>query len=276
LKIFVETSVFIASHTQSPKQAKKVEACLGEGTGHTKVSSLVVRQEIKRRLLGDAAYLHSLLVKYNNYEETNYHLIRLSGNPYHGNRARICQGLLLSVQTGTDSDKVDRLKARLRRFILTTLATFDSWLDQLERSSGCVCSQIDPREVHKNNKMSFDLGAAKCDQVQSCPIGDFLTQSAESCKLISDHLSTELETNPRQQLADILTFLAKTNSSGFSATQENPCYTVADLLLTLEAIASKCDSIYSMNYKDFRVLCKAVDLTFRHLSHDPEVPDTTQ
>jgi hypothetical protein len=273
LNVFVETSVFIASHCHSPEQAKKIEDYFGTGSGLSKVSSLVVRQELKRRMLGDLDYLYRTLVRHNSYQKTYHHLVQLAGHPHHGNRARIGLGFLGRLPEESNDDKFDRLKARLRRYIISILPTFDGWLDRLETGSGCSCGQFNPRETTKNGKTTFEIGNIRCSEELLCPVGDFVSRSKHHCDQIATGLRHGSALNERAQIQDMLRFLAETNNPDFQAAEHDPCYTVGDLLITLESLAAKCAVVYTMNRKDFIPLCTSVGLTARILFHDPDKPD---
>jgi len=274
LRTFIDTSVFIARHAHSPTQAQKVESATGAGSGRTKVSGLVVRQELKRRMLGDAEYLFRLLDEKNGFEEALHHLNRLRQLPYQANRAGICLGLMASITGVDDQDKTDRLKAKLRRFILTCLAKFDGWVDHLERGSGCHCATLDPVERKKRGgRVVFEMGDDKCGTGGTCHVGQFLTRMSDSSTAIQSHLAATLEPNGRKELHDILAFLNDTTSAEFTATDRNPCLTVGDLLIALESVAANCAEMYTMNHRDSLPLCAALGQQLRILSHKPEVED---
>ncbi len=205
MRSYIDTSVFIARHTQSRKQAEKIETATGSASGRTKVSGLAVRQELKRRLLGDAEYLYRQLDIKNGYAETVHHLNRNRENQYQKNRAGICLGLMASITGVDDEDKTDRLKTKLRTLIVTCLSKFDCWIDHLERGSGCRCATIDPVEQKRGGRVTFEMGENKCGGV--CAVNRFLVAMSVPMGAIRNHLTTIIETTERKQLREILTFL---------------------------------------------------------------------
>ena len=265
--------MFIACRTQSRKQAAKVDEAMGEASGRTKVSGLVVRQELKRRLLRDASYLYDQLVMKEGFEETQHYLNRLRQHPFHGNKAGICLALMANITGSDDDDKTDRLKTKLRTLIMTCLSNFDSWLDQMERGSGCRCAVIDPVERKRSGRVTFELGENKCGDDSLCQVNLFLVMMSGPMDAIRAHLASAAETPSRKQLQAILSFLQAASDPGFNATDLNPCLTVGDLVIALESVAADCDEMYTMNHRDSRALCAALGQNLRILSHDPAVPD---
>ncbi len=183
-------------------------------------------------------------------------------------------GLMAGITGTDDEDKTDRLKTKLRTLILTCLGKFDSWVDYLERGSGCRCANIDPIERKRGRHAVFDMGEKKCGANSRCQIEQFLAKMSDSASSIRKHLATATETAGRpQQLSTILEFLNDATVPGFNTTDRNPCLTVGDLLIALESVAANCDEMYTMNHRDSRPLCAALGQRLRILSHKPETPD---
>src|SRR6185295_156793 len=92
--LFLDTSIQIARHVHGPRTKAAIEQRLQH---HSRVAtSLVVRQEFKRRLLKEADYLLRLLFRYESFDEVHQHVIRLFG-PWHDRKRNICLQTLAQI-----------------------------------------------------------------------------------------------------------------------------------------------------------------------------------
>ena len=87
--VFLDTSIQIARHVHGPQTKEAINQRLARHS--RQVTSLVVRQEFKRRLLKEAEYLLRLLHRYRSFDEVNQHVIRLFGSwPGRVRKRNIC------------------------------------------------------------------------------------------------------------------------------------------------------------------------------------------
>ena len=139
-------------------------------------------------MLGDAEYLYRQLDTHKGFAETVHHLNRNRENQYQKNRAGICLGFMAGITGEDDGDKTDRLKTKLRTLIKTCLSKFDSWIDHLERGSGCRCATIDPLEQKRGDRVTFEMGENKCGGV--CAVYRVLVAMSVRMDAIRNHLTT--------------------------------------------------------------------------------------
>src|SRR5437868_3721586 len=85
--LFLDTSIQIARVVHSPRAKAMIKARIDRH--RQTVTSLVVRQEFRRRLLKEADYLIRALHRYKSFRELVHHVIRLP-NPYHARKRNIC------------------------------------------------------------------------------------------------------------------------------------------------------------------------------------------
>src|SRR5208282_3205176 len=127
---FLDTTIQIARlvHCRITKDRIKLEI----SSFDCSVTSLVVWQEFKRRLLKDAKYLINLLNNYGSYDETMRHVTRL---PKEQRRKQmICLGTLQSIMDAAgarrgDAELAERGQRILRSLIQGGLRRFEQSVD---------------------------------------------------------------------------------------------------------------------------------------------------
>jgi hypothetical protein len=254
--LFLDTSIQIARRVHGRKTKEAIEARLAKHE-HT-VTSLVVRQEYKRRLLKEAVYLLGLLHRYESFDEVHQHVIRLFGPWKRMLRKRtICLQMISQIHEGAnDAERAERLQYDLRSLLTVGLQRFDQSVDQVKNESNCACAKwvvVERKPLHK-----YDLGPERCSRLESgqCGVTTFLAQRRENCEqvlaklrsLSSDKKSAELQ-RAEQFLEDVV--------SGKDATKVDPCLTVGDAVIALESIGIPI--FFTLNSMESQHLCRALN-----------------
>jgi hypothetical protein len=229
-------------------------------------TSLVVRQEFKRRLLKEADYLLRLLHRYESFDEVHHHVIRLFG-PWHDRKRTICLQTLADVHGGTDEVRTERLQLYLRGLLLTGLRRFDQSVDVIRTESNCGCAKRDVRERTPLRK--YDFGTDRCSRLPagSCGIVSFLAAREDTAGRILAKLRGIPETHKSTELRNAERFLERFISNPADAASEDPCLTVGDLLIALESAG--VSHFFTLNGKESQFLCRALDQTLIVCPVDP-------
>ena len=137
--LFIDTSIQIARLVHGPKTKQSIRNRIAK---HERtVTSLVARQEFKRRLLQEAEYLLRLLHRYQSFDEVHQHVIRLFGQwPGRVRKRNICLQTLAQLHGGTDSERTERLQLYLRSLLVNALRQFDQRVDNIVRDCNCACT----------------------------------------------------------------------------------------------------------------------------------------
>jgi predicted nucleic acid-binding protein len=85
--IFLDTSIQIARFIHSPEAKRRIDERIREFD--LKVTSSVVRQEFKRRLLRESKYVLEQLSRRNSYAEVYHHIVQLP-DLWHKRKKNIC------------------------------------------------------------------------------------------------------------------------------------------------------------------------------------------
>lgn len=136
--LFLDTSIQIARQVHGPQTKAAIKKRISQHAKH--ISSLVVRQEFKRRLLKEAAYLLNLLHRYKSFDEVNQHVIQLFGR-WHQRKRTLCLQTLAQVHEGSDAERTERFRLYLRSLLVLGLRRFDQSVDEVRTDSGCGCAQ---------------------------------------------------------------------------------------------------------------------------------------
>jgi hypothetical protein len=250
--IFLDTSIQIARFFYARQTKAKIEKRISEY--NIRATSLVVRQEFKRRILGEAKYLLSWLRRLKSFNEMRRWINLL---PMHWSRKRnICLDLLdtigeLEEGKESDKDKTDRAQRMLEGLIEFGLMDFDNTVDHVFTDSGCACA-IEP--VRIDNEGRVNLGKAKCSQVASqCGIAAFLGQNSELLNAICRAIDSTSPADMTEELKRTRAFLGRILSDSSDVEKEDPCTKVGDLLIAIESRTVK--TFYTLNEKESKILC---------------------
>ncbi len=263
--IFPDTSIHIARLLREPEIKKIIEQRLA--SYNLVVSSSVVVQEFKRRVLPEAIYLINQLNLRGSYQRVRRHVDSL---PEEWKRKRqICVGMLNeifeTVDKVDDSELTERAKRYLHTLIKHGITYFKRKLGHITTGTDCYLSKL-PVKVKKPYQ-KYDSIEKKCSKVYPlCPIASFLKEKIELCKQILKYLSALQDRT--KELESTLEFLREFIDNPDGIHGKNPCYCVGDLLIALES--SNIPDFYTMNYKESKFFCDVLDQNLIVLPHNPD------
>jgi hypothetical protein len=267
--IFTDTSIHIARLLREPEMKKIIKQRLT--SYDLVVSSSVVVQEFKRRVLPEAIYLMiNQLNHRGSYQKVRRHVTIL---PDEWKRKRqICFGMLdkifETVGKTDDSELTERAKRYLHTLIKHGVKYFQSKVDHVIPGTNCYLSKL-PVKVKKPYK-KYEPIETKCSKVSPlCPIVDFLKEKIELCKQLLGHLSNL--PNKTKELESTLEFLRGFVTNPDAVHEKDPCYCVGDLLIALESY--NIPDFYTMNYKESKVFCDILDQNLIVRPNNPDKPD---
>ncbi len=267
--IFTDTSIHIARLLREPEMKKIIEERLAQYD--LVVASSVVLQEFKRRVLPDAIYLINQLNNKGSYQKVKRHVTHVLPDAMKRKR-QICLGMLEkifeSVDNANDSELTERAKRYLHTLIKHGSTYLKNKLGHIIQGTDCYLSKI-PIKVKVPYK-KYEQAEKKCSQVcHLCPITDFLKENATLCNKILKYLS-KLQ-NKTKELGNTLDFLQVFVDNPDSIHEKNPCYSVGDLLISLES--NKIPDFYTMNFKESKFFCDILDQNLIVLPHNPDKKD---
>lgn len=268
-EIFLDTSIQIARHVHGPKTKEAIDRRLRQHSRH--VTSLVVRQEFKRRLLKEADYLLRLLHRYGSFDEVNQHLIRLFG-PWHNRKRAICLQALAQIHQTTDAERTERFRLYLRSLLVTGLRRFDQTVDEVREQSNCACARTEV--VEKKKLRQYEFGTDKCSRTVEglCGIRQFLVQRKDLANRILNYfrsLSPGMKSN-EINAAEI--FLDSIIDCPDQAQNEDPCLSVGDLLIALES--TETSHFLTLNGVESQHYCRVLNQTLIVQPVDPTKVET--
>lgn len=255
--LFVDTSISIARLLQGSRLRERIES---RTASYRICSSLVSRQEFKRRLLKDARYLLDTLEDRGGFQEAMHYLIALRTHKFLGRRTAICLDLMANITGTDDQDKTDRLHAKLIRLLKTGLTTFDAWFDEISKASGCWCAEQGVTVHQKGKKKTYDFGPEHCGSLSSgrCSVASLLRDRTEDRRKILSYLRSLPAARKTTELMKAEEFLEAVDVDPSNAQSHDPCLKVGDLLIALESAAADAKIIFTMNGKESQHLCQAL------------------
>jgi hypothetical protein len=251
--VFLDTSIQIARIVHSPLEKRKIAERISEYD--ITASSVVVRQEFKRRLLKEAKYLIDQLNRRGSFHEVFYHVEGLPAL-YHNRKRHICLQMLGSLfENASDRDLTERLKLRLHFLLTLGLKQFDKQVDQVLTSLECGCNKI-PIRV-KKEFASYEFGTDKCSEAgDRCGILAYLIGRRETLTDIYKYLKSKHASMKTEELLRSEAFLERILIDPSIAQSQNPCLTVGDLLIAIES--SGIPTFYTLNQKESQFFCDAL------------------
>ncbi len=263
--LFLDTSIQIARLVHGPQTKDRIKARIAQ---HQQTeTSLVARQEFKRRLLTEAEYLLRLLKRYGSYDEVQQHLIRLPGSwPGHVRKRNICLQTLAQVHEASAEERTDRLRLYLHSLLVAGLKRHDQSVDHLRRDSGCGCASID---VIQQPSGKYQLGPKHCSRLNPgvCGIVSFLESRADIRNKILQKLKSLPADKKTKELQAVEAFLELPGKKMEKVADEDPCLKVGDLLIALESAGTPF--FYTLNSAESQHLCRALDQTLIVRPVDP-------
>lgn len=264
--IFPDTSIHIARLLREPEMKKIIEQRLA--SYNLVVSSSVVVQEFKHRVMPEAIYLINQLNLRGSYQKVLRHVNHVL--PVQMERKRqICFGMLdkifETVGNVDDSELTERAKRYLHTLLKHGIAYFKRKLGHVIPGTECYLSKL-PIKVKERYK-NYESIEKKCSKVSHlCRVTDFLKEKMDLCKQLLEYLST-LQ-NKTKELESTLEFLRGFIANPDAIHGKNPCYCVGDLLIALES--NNIPDFYTMNYKESKFFCDVLDQNLIVLHNNPD------
>lgn len=271
--VFLDTSIQIARFVHGPEAKRRIENRLGRYT--LTVTGEVVKQEFKRRLLTEAAYLLGIVNRYQSLEEVYRHIRRLS-HPQQSRKLNICLDMLGFVfEHEGDADLRERFQLYLRYLLTLGLKEFESMVGHIVRPSGCACAKIPI--VEQVPLQRYELGPSKCSKTSAgtCGVVAFVQTRSEEMRTILDYLRAvpagAAPGEKSRELVQAEEFIQAVLDDPASAVAADPCYKVGDLLNALESVGIPV--FFTINGKESQHLCRPLGQNLVVHRHNPEVPD---
>lgn len=263
--VFVDTSVLIAQLVHAPETKERIRARLRQ---HGEVvTGLVVRQEMKRRLLKEVQYLLGVLEEEKTVQKVRRRLERLPRQQ--ARKERICNQLIMTVdEQDSEEDLADRLRLYLKGLLRDGLDDLEQMVTRMTSASGCGCA----RQEVKLKKGRYDFGTDQCSRLTTpCGIVAFLAEHKAPAQVILAALESLPESQKTAELQRAQRFLQAVVRDGVAAAKEDPCLTVGDLLIALESVG--VPHFYTLNRAESTHLCAALGQTLIVRPQNPAHPD---
>jgi hypothetical protein len=184
--IFLDTTIQIALVVYSPEMKDRIRARIG-GYRLT-VSSDVVKQEFKRRLLKEAQYLLNQLNRLNSLVKVQRHVVDHLTERHNRKRNISLEILTTLFEEEDDADRTERAKRYLDCLIQFGLDDLEESTGSIIRDSGCACAK---NPIRKRKSGDYDFGTDKCSKTDSeCGIRSFLEGRRSQLDQIRDALAS--------------------------------------------------------------------------------------
>jgi hypothetical protein len=265
-EIFLDTSIMIARIVHGPETKSRIKEQLSQHD--FSVTSLVVKQEFKRRLLKEAQYLLRQLSDKGSYAKVRRHIIDVL--PEQQKRKRnICLQMLETLYTNADdAELTERAKRTLRQLIRVGLTDFENSVNSLVLLSNCACS-IHPI-IEKVPYKRYEFGTDECSKTKgTCGIVDFLKTRTNELRQVLEKLKSLEKKSLELQNAE--NFIEKILEDPSQAEQMDPCLKVGDLIIAIESVGIA--TFYTLNSKESQHLCRALNQNLIVRRKNPEHED---
>ena len=224
--IFLDTSIQIARVVHSQETKARIESRVKQY--EITVSSEVVKQEFKRRLLKEAQYLLNQLDRLGSLQKVNRHVE--SYLPQQQNRKRnICLEVIATLWEGAaDRDLTERAKRTLTCLIKFGLDELEDSTGSIVREAGCACSRLPI--VERKARSQYDFGKEKCSKMgDSCRLKQFLESRKAEVEALLAAIIAMPEREKTRELHAIRKFIENFLANPDDVTTFDPCLTVGDL-----------------------------------------------
>lgn len=250
--VFLDTSIMIAWFVH----ARQTKARINEEIAkyNILVTGEIVKQEFKRRLLMEARYLLNKLDQMQSLEDVRRFVEGVL--PVQRSRKQsICLALLSTIdETAGDREKTRFARSMLRNLLVCGLDDFESRVDSVVTSAGCVAS----RSGLRPKRSDWDFGPDRCSKAKTaCPIGVFVSERANKVSAIKKEIAAASSEIKTDELLRIEGFIEKFKTRLHAAHEADPCLTLGDFLIALESADFRF--FYTMNFQESAVLCSALE-----------------
>lgn len=242
--IFIDTSVQLLRFIGSKEIKAQINTTLS-GFGFS-VTSLVVRQEFKRRFLTEVRYVRDALEK-NALDPSNTlrYINKKLSNQYNRRKLSICLDILASSSFRGHPlpDIGQKCHVLLSRWEEFGLDLFDASVGQVVRYSGCGCGA------------SSKQGPMKCSVIKTCKVNEFISARPHQAKHLLDFLKNATSLAKTAEIQKAEATLDAWLNSGTLPDSDNPCLTVGDLIIALESHG--IPAFYTQNARESQFFCNA-------------------
>lgn len=251
--LFLDTSIMIARVVHSPEMKKRIAERTSQHS--TVLTSLVVKQEFKRRLLREANYLLKQLSAKGSYRKVRRHVLDVLTRR-HYRKQKICLETLETVfENSDDRELTERLRRYLRTLLRFGLSDFAASVDYVLWDSGCACSYFPV--VEKSQYLAYDFGPDQCSKAgDNCGIVNFVLARKATMKEILKCLVEIPEGDKSPELKKSESFIQSALTNPERARESDPCLTVGDLVIALES--ANVPAMYTLNCRESQHLCRAL------------------
>lgn len=265
--IFLDTSVQIARLVHAPSIKRRIKARLQEF--RLTVTSLVVRQEFKRRLLKEAKYLLEQLKRHGSLIAVLRHVTDVLP-PQQARKRNICLETLITIfEHESDSDQTERAEIFLSQLVRNGLEEFDDLVDHVIQKSGCACGKVSIRFSRGGHA---DFGSDKCSQMgEMCGICHFVADSSELIHRIQSTLNQVSNDCKTDEIRQSESFLSTAIGDPISVQSLNPCLKSGDAVIAMES--NGIPTFLTLNGKESQHFCRALSQTLIVTSSNPERND---
>jgi hypothetical protein len=266
--IFIDTSIAIARTVHSSATKLRITERLGQH--EIVVSSLVAKQEFKRRLLKEAQYLLNLINQKRSLVSVLRHVVDVLP-PQWARKRNICLEMLTKVfERASDKELTERARRYLRQLLRAGLADFTNSVHNVVWQSGCACSYYPVTEVIAYKR--YDFGPIKCSRVSNrCGIDEFFELQRDTAELILAKLSGLAGRTKSAEILKIEASIKRVLSDTDSIHSIDPCLTVGDLIIALESV--NVGFFYTLNGKESQHLCRILNQSLIVRPKNPEHED---
>jgi len=246
--IFIDSSVQLLRFIGNSAVKAQIDRTLS-GYGFT-VTSLVVRQEFKRRFLTDVRYVRDALLKNNrDCGETLRHINRKLGNPANRRKLSISLDVFAtgSFKGHAIADAGEQFEMILNNWLDFGLDEFDSTVGHVVKFSGCGCGKLDR------------IGPKKCTTADNCEVDAFVDRLKTEAKGLREFLKSGTAFPKTKEIIKAEETLDDWLLHGKLPSLTNPCLTVGDLIIALESLG--IPAFYTQNARESQHFCCAQEQT---------------
>ncbi len=267
-EVFLDTSIQIARFVHSKDKKHQIEERIKTFSAST--TSVVVKQEFKRRLLKEAQYLLGLLHEKQSIWNVLRHISEVLP-PQQQRKQRISLQIINTFfDDAPDKENAERAMRYLRTLLICGLSDFEDTVDTIIEDSGCHCSKFEVKE--KTRYVKYDFGPEKCSQVKdSCAVQEFLKTNFYDLKRIQNELRQLPPDKKSNEIKGAEKFIEEILVDSQVATSKEPCYTQGDLIIALESVGVA--NFYTMNSAESQHLCRALNQNLYVRPNNPEKED---
>lgn len=239
---FLDTSVIISKNFEKENIKRKIEEKLRDLPKRT---STYVVMELKRRVLKDLMYLHSILLEEESLADAQRRLAKISKSK---RQLKMCLLILAQISDISAADR-DEVLIRLENMIRVGTRLYLRDIEVFESGTRCDLAH---RMPIKTDVGSYDFYPQwSCTRkIIQCDVDIFINRN-------DSHLRSLLNCLLKDSAWNVYTKLLKEVLADPSLARGNNCMTLGDTIIILDA--SLDSVIYSTNRKDFEPICRCLN-----------------